>query len=160
LGIIRLEAEQFLEFGDGLVQLSLAAEDRAELFMGRDELRVECDGLAELGDGVVQFPLVAQDRAELFMGRDELGVELDGRGKVGGCLVVVVASGVNEFGSRSMTLECSARARAKASRCSSCACSQSHQAPNRCPWAGSGIFTMIAVALASAAWASSACPPR
>jgi hypothetical protein len=78
LGIFRLEAEQLLEFGNSLVQLSLIAQRAAKVVVGGSVVGVQFDGLAVLGDGLVQLLLAVQDYAEAVVGRSEMRIELDG----------------------------------------------------------------------------------
>jgi hypothetical protein len=52
-GIVRPELDGLAERGDGVVQLVLGRQGKAEVVMGSGDFGVEVDGLAERGNGVV-----------------------------------------------------------------------------------------------------------
>ncbi len=77
-GELRVEFDGLLVAGDGLVQLALAIQRKAQVGVGFGVLGVEFDGLLEAGDGLVQLALGPQRSAQVVVGLRELRVEFDG----------------------------------------------------------------------------------
>ncbi len=63
LGVIRFQAEGFLELADGLVELAFPAEDVAEAEVGLGVIRFQAEGFLELADGLVEFGLSGRGRS-------------------------------------------------------------------------------------------------
>ena len=53
LGVIRFQAEGFLELADRLVDLAFLAEGDAEVVVGLGVIRFQADGFLELADRLV-----------------------------------------------------------------------------------------------------------
>ncbi len=62
LGVIRFEADGFLELADGLVDPALLEEGDAEVVVGVGVIRFEADGFLILADRLVGLALVERGR--------------------------------------------------------------------------------------------------
>ena len=68
LGVIRFQAEGFLELADRLVGLAFLAEGDAEVVVGLGVIRFQADGFLVLADRLVSLAFLAEGDAEVVVG--------------------------------------------------------------------------------------------
>jgi hypothetical protein len=68
-GIIRFQADGFLELADRVVDLAFPAEGGAEVVVGSGVIRFQADGLLVLTDRLVQLAFLVEREAEVVVGQ-------------------------------------------------------------------------------------------
>src|ERR1039458_4062619 len=78
LGVIRFQAERFLELTNRLVNSVLSGEGNAEVAVGLGVIRLPAEGFLELADGLVHLAFLGQRIPEVVTSAGVIGLQADG----------------------------------------------------------------------------------